>query len=198
MAPYVRDFMKDQDFDFLCFQETIMQDFPKSWLRQIDPGKNYLWDWIPAHGSLWGILSGLKLDRFDIRMRSQGDHMLQHKLWDKKMDTKWNVLNVYGPVQDEEKDGFLAELASFCLKCQEPYIVGGNFNILRFSFEKNKTFSPNRFSDTYNVVIQVNDLRELCISGGMFTWSNNHTNPTLERLDRILLSREWELLFPSV
>jgi hypothetical protein len=51
---------------------------------------------------------------------------------------------------------------------------------------------------THNVVIQVNDLRELCISGGIFTWFNNHTNPTLERLDGILMSREREFLFPSV
>jgi hypothetical protein len=57
MTPYVTDLMKDWDFDFLCFQETIMQDFPESCLRQIDPGKNYLWDWIPAHGRSWGILS---------------------------------------------------------------------------------------------------------------------------------------------
>jgi hypothetical protein len=41
-------------------------------------------------------------------------------------------------------------------------------------------------------------LRELHISGGLFTWSNNHDDPILEKLDRILLSREWELLFPTV
>jgi hypothetical protein len=38
----------------------------------------------------------------------------------------------------------------------------------------------------------------LHISGGLFTWSNNHDDPILEKLDRILLSREWELLFPTV
>jgi hypothetical protein len=73
--------------------------------------------------------------------------------------------------------------------------VGGDFNILRFSFEKNKNYHPNRFSDTFNVIIQVN---ELTISGGIYTWSNNHSDPTLEKLDRILMSREWELLFPTI
>jgi hypothetical protein len=44
----------------------------------------------------------------------------------------------------------------------------------------------------------VNDLRELNISGGIFTWSNNQSSPTLERLDRILMNKDWELLFTNV
>ena len=34
------------------------------------------------------------------------------------------------------------------------------------------------------------------MSGGQFTWSNNQAVPTLEKLDRFLMTREWELLFP--
>jgi hypothetical protein len=31
----------------------------------------------------------------------------------------------------------------------------------------------------------------------MYTWSNNQENPTLEKLDRILVSKEWEGIFPN-
>jgi hypothetical protein len=64
----------------------------------------------------------------------------------------------------------------------------GDFNILRFFADKNINFHPNRFSDTFNALIQVNELRELYISRGVFTWSNNHVVSILEKLDRILLS----------
>jgi hypothetical protein len=67
------------------------------------------------------------------------------------------------------KSGCYIELASFCSKNREPYLARDDFNILRFFADKNKNFHPNRFSDTFNVVIQVNDLRELDISGGSFT-----------------------------
>jgi endonuclease/exonuclease/phosphatase family metal-dependent hydrolase len=77
-------------------------------------------------------------------------------------------------------------------------VIGGDFNILRFSSEKNKAFVPNRFSDMFNSVINAYDLRELYMSGGIFTWPNNQANPTLERLDRILVSKEWEGMFPTV
>jgi endonuclease/exonuclease/phosphatase family metal-dependent hydrolase len=89
-------------------------------------------------------------------------------------------------------------LASYCNKTADPYIVGGDFNIVRFSFEKNQNFSQNRFSDVFNAIINACDLREIYISGGSYTWSNNHVSPTLEKLDRILMSKDWEVLFPSV
>ena len=31
----------------------------------------------------------------------------------------------------------------------------------------------------------------------MFTWSNNQECPTLEKLDRILVTKEWEDIFPQ-
>jgi hypothetical protein len=81
-----------------------------------------------------GVLTGIKGDSFDIGSRVQGNFILQHTVWDKKLVCKWNLMNVYGAPQEENKDAFLAELASFCAKSKEPYIAGGDFNIIRFSF----------------------------------------------------------------
>lgn len=39
---------------------------------------------------------------------------------------------------------------------------------------------------------------DLEMSGGLYTWSNNQENPTLEKLDRILVSKNWEDIFPNV
>jgi exonuclease III len=198
LSSYVRDLIGDENFDFLCFQETMMHDFSYSCIRQVDPRRNYLWDWLLAIGRSSGILSRFKLERFDVGVRNQGKFILQHTLWDKMLSKKWSVLNIYGAAHDDQKDDFLVELAAFCLKNKEPYVVGGDFNILRFSSEKNKNYHPSRFSDTFNVVIQVNELREVTISRRIYTWLNNHVNPTLEKLNRIPMSKEWELLFPAI
>lgn len=32
--------------------------------------------------------------------------------------------------------------------------------------------------------------------GGLYTWTNNQDPPTLEKLDRILVSKDWEDIFP--
>jgi hypothetical protein len=54
----------------------------------------------------------------------------------------------------------------------------------------------NRFSDMFNPLIHFHELRELDMSGGLYTWSNNQDFPTLEKLDWILASSDWEDLFP--
>lgn len=93
---------------------------------------------------------------------------------------------------------FLVELAAFCSKTDIPYIVGGDFNIIRFAYERKKPFHKNRYTDTFNAIIHANKLREIYIAGGKYTWSNNQENPTLEKLDRVLMTREWEIIFPAV
>jgi hypothetical protein len=98
----------------------MVQNFADSCFRQIDPNKDYLWDWSPSKGKSRGVLSGFKLDRFDVGIRCQGDYILQHNLWDKLLNKKWNILNVYGAAHDEGEDSFLAELVSFSLKSRIP------------------------------------------------------------------------------
>jgi hypothetical protein len=111
---------------------------------------------------------------------------------------KWNLLNVYGSAQEDHKKEFLRELATFCDKSKELYVAGGDFNILRFSYEKNKNFQPSRITDILNVIINANGLRETHCSGGCYTWSNGQADPTLEKPDRVLMSKDWENLFPIV
>jgi len=68
-------------------------------------------------------------------------------------------VNVYGPAQDDYKDSFLAELSNFCCKAKYPMLMGGDFNILRFSSAKNKKFSENNFSYVFNLIIDSYELR---------------------------------------
>jgi hypothetical protein len=83
---------------------------------------------------------------------------------------------------------FLSELTSLCSKAKEPYVVGGDFNLIKFSFEKNRNYAPSRLFNLFNSWINLNDLREIHISGGCFTWSNNQGSLTLEKLDWVFMS----------
>jgi endonuclease/exonuclease/phosphatase family metal-dependent hydrolase len=48
----------------------------------------------------------------------------------------------------------------------------------------------------FNDVIDRLDLREIEMSGHKFTWANSRRVPTYEKLDRVLVSIEWEQNFP--
>ena len=90
----------------------------------------------------------------------------------------------------------MTELAEICSDQRLPLLLGGDFNLLRFASEKNKELRKNRHNDLFNSVINLYELREIVMTGGLFTWSNNQVNPTLEKLDRVLVSKGWEDLFP--
>jgi hypothetical protein len=47
-------------------------------------------------------------------------------------------------------------------------------------------------------MIHFYELRELVMNGGIFTWSNNQDPPILEKLDKILVTKECEDIFPQV
>jgi exonuclease III len=76
-----------------------------------------------------------------------------------------------------------------------PCIIGGDFNIIRFSSEKNKG-GIHRHTHIFNSVIISSGLTDLQMTGGKYTWSNNQDPPTLERLDMFLVSKGWESIFP--
>jgi exonuclease III len=133
LASFARDMLREMNFDLVCFQETMMQDLSNANLRSIDPNKIYLWDWNLAKDRYGGILMGIKIDRFHVGSRTQGKFILQHNLWDKMLEIMWNILNVYEPTHDDGNEAFLSELASFCSKNKETYIVwGGGVNIISF------------------------------------------------------------------
>jgi hypothetical protein len=91
LASYVRDLLKENGFDLICIQETMVQDFSDAMIRSVDPSKCYLWDWSPAKGKSGGILSGLKLDSFNVGSRTQGEYILMHVMWDKRLEKKNGV-----------------------------------------------------------------------------------------------------------
>lgn len=124
--------------------------------------------------------------------------MIQMNLWDKVTKLKWNLLVVYGAAHDEYKMSFLAELSHFCANNNEPMIIGGDFNIIRYLKEKNTMDGVHRHIALFNSLIHFYELRELAMNGGLFTWSNNQDPPVLEKLDRILMTKEWEDIFPQV
>jgi exonuclease III len=86
-------------------------------------------------------------------------------------------------------------LADLLNKNKEPILIGGDFNIIRFSTEKNKG-GIHKHSGVFNSIINTYELIDLGMTGGKFTWSNKQNNPTLERLDRYLVSKSWEDIFP--
>ena len=103
---------------------------------------------------------------------------------------------VYGVAQPEFKDRFLADFVRACSGESKPLVIGGDFNIIRNPKEKSNNRFDGRWPASFNACIETLNLRELELSGRKFTWANSADIPTFEKLDRILVSTDWEQKFP--
>lgn len=156
----------------------------------------FVWKWIPSVGKSGGILGFFKSDRFDVEHYSFGRYHIRVQVMDKKLKKPYAIVIVYGAAQEEHKDEFLIELGAACADQQLPLLIGGDFNIIRFDADKNTRRRKSKRTDMFNAIIDTHELREIRMSGGQYTWSNNHEIPVLEKLDRVLVNDSWESIFP--
>jgi hypothetical protein len=105
---------------------------------------------------------------------------------------------VYGPTQDDFNSSFLTELVRTCQDNYLPTLIGDDFNIIRNNKEKNNNIFSDRWSFLFNAVIDSFDLREIDLTGRQYSWANSLPTPTYEKLDRVLMTTEWEFKFPLV
>ena len=94
------------------------------------------WRCIAPRGRSGGLLLGVNKDSLEVLYYKEGSYFQRFSL--KSIDSrfKWDILNVYGPVQLELKTDFLKELMEEILFQQNPVIVGGDFNLVRDMAEK--------------------------------------------------------------
>jgi hypothetical protein len=99
------------------------------------------------------------------------------------------VTNVYGPVDNNRKSDFLMEIQTiFCLN-DLPWILLGDFNIIR-ELSDTVAVNPNTHSMlAFNTLIADLELQKLTLFGRQYTWSNKRLTPSFSKLDRILLSK---------
>lgn len=180
-STFLKDLIFQHHFHFIGFQETMLEVCEDSVIRKFDTQQEYIWLWNPSKGKSGGILVGIKLDSFDVGSFKQGEYMIQLNLWDKQTKCKWNLLVVYGAAQEEGKIPFLTELSSFCSNNQEPFLIGGDFNIIKYANEKSSNSGVHRHTNLFNSIINFYESREIAMSGGTYTGSNNQDPPTLEK-----------------
>lgn len=80
--------------------------------------------------------------------------------------------------------------------CKDKWILCGDFNSTRRQEERRGKNWSSRVTDLFNSLIQDLAIIDLPMNNQSFTWSNMQRNPTMARLDRFLVSTEWDQEFP--
>nr|CAD1833443.1 unnamed protein product [Ananas comosus var. bracteatus] len=94
------------------------------------------------------------------------------------------------------KEDFFAEVAHLNECCKGLWAVCGDFNNTRSQDERRGKMWSHRAMNLFNDLINELALIELPMANQSYTWSNMQRNPILAKLDRFLISTEWEQEFP--
>lgn len=104
---------------------------------------------------------------------------------------------MYGPQGDGLKRQFLLDLQLRRAACPGPWMVLGDFNMILTAAEKKNNNLNRHIMGKFRDFIDDNELKELYMHGRRFTWTNERDNPVMTKIDRVLVSVDWELAFPD-
>lgn len=108
------------------------------------------------------------------------------------------VSTVYGPSNEALKQDFILELRQLSTMISLPWIVGGDFNLVRWLVDRTGDMQGLSLMCLFNDMIRDLGLEDVPLKNRSFTWSSKRPEPTLSRLDRIFLSHQWGSTFPVI
>lgn len=109
----------------------------------------------------------------------------------------WSLTTLYGPHDSERKRAFLNELADLHNALVGPWIIIGDFNLIKDLHDKNNDCINRTWMRRFCQTLNSSSLHEIPLIGRRYTWSNEQANPTLVRLDRAFCNIDSEMLFPA-
>lgn len=172
----------------LCIPETKRESFDffyikKFYLRSLDK-----FVFFPSAGASGGLLtvwnSGF-FDGFLVHANAYAIIVKFHCSLDNKII---HVTNVYGPVSSLEKAAFVTWLMNFNTSNFDDWVLGGDFNLIRHSDNRNRPGGEFGEMNLFNNLIADLDLVEIPFSGRNYTWSNMQHDPLLVKLDWVFTS----------
>lgn len=81
-------------------------------LSDLVKGKDFNWVWTEAEGHSGGTLTGINNNDIEVVNTDRGVFFSSMIAKSRKDNLVWEVINVYGPVQNERKQEFLEELSN--------------------------------------------------------------------------------------
>ena len=183
--------------DIVLLQETKLHSIPPLKLRSFLPRRLDSFLYNPAVGTAGGILTAWCTSVLLSNSASSSTHTLTSHLVSTASNTPMAVTNVYAPSTPELRPSFLDELRSLTPHPDSPWMLFGDFNMIRYPHEKNNQNFHHSEAEAFNDCLNAMCLIELPLLDRRYTWTNNRDSPTLERLDRAFINLAWDAVLPN-
>jgi exonuclease III len=191
----IKGLIRDWKVDLVCLMETKMEVITREVVRSLWGCQHVDWCFMGASGASGGIL--IMWDRRAVEKVDDcvGRYTLAVSLRNVDDNFLWAFWGVYGPNDDGERRVLWNEMTGLMSWWDRPWCFGGDFNVVRFPSERSGVGAFSAAMEEFSEFIHGQSLVDIPLQGGQFTWSNNQV---WSKIDRFLLSPEWEEHFPDV
>ena len=191
----VRRLLRQWKVDIVCFQETKLDMITPSVVQSLWSCPYMEWCHMDSIGASGGIL--LMWDRRVVTKVDTclGNFVAACSFRNVEDNMEWAFAGVYGPNSNSDRRHLWEELAGLMCLWEIPWCLGGDFNITLFHNERSGGARRRRAVAAFADFVAEMGLMDLPLAGGVSTWSNNRS---WSRLDRFLISSEWELSYPGL
>ena len=194
----VKNLLCEWRCDIVCLQETKLDCLDLRMVRSLCSNRYVDWVGLDAVNTAGGILI-----MWDKRVVEKLDAVVGRFsvscYWRGLVDGfDWACFGVYGPHSDDSRFQFWEELSDIRQRWAVPWCVVGDFNIVCFPSEQ---LGCSRLSPTminFSNQIYFSNLVDLPLVGGQYTWYSGTTPPSMSKIDRVLVSSDWEEHYPDV
>jgi hypothetical protein len=100
------------------------------------------------------------------------------------------ITSVYGLTVNIEKPNFLNELWEIRDSWSGPWLVCNNFKMIYRAEDKSNDRLDRRQMGQFHHFLNDAILKEIHLTGRLYTWHSERAHPTLECIDRVFISND--------
>ncbi|XP_026383434.1 uncharacterized protein LOC113278927 [Papaver somniferum] len=162
--------------------------------------KSVKWLDSPSQGSSGGILCLWGSDKNEVTDFLIGPYSITILCKTIPNSFEWMFSGVYVPCASytDEVKLFWRELEEVRCFWIYPWVIGGDFNEIKFSHERSSGGENTTGMIKFNNFISRHQLIDLPLLGATYTWTNNQVHTIKCRIDRLLVSPSWECMYRQV
>ena len=194
----IKALIRKHKVDLFCIQETKVQSMNEGMVRSLGSGRFLDWGALDAQGAAGGILICWDKRTLEILEMEMGQFTISCRIRNAEDGKTWIFTGVYGPFSKDDRDTFWGELGAIRGIWDDPWCVGGDFNVTLNLGERS---NQGRLTGAMRRFAQVTDELELLdipVHGGVASWSGGRNNQAWARLDRFLVTQDWLDCFSGV
>ena len=158
-------------------------------------GRHIDWRAINSRGAAGGVLVFWDNRVVELLEVEEGMFTVSCQFKNSVDGLRWVFTGVYGPVCRRDREAFWEEFGSIKGLWRDPWCVRGDFNMIRYPEERRRGGGPSASIKRFTKVVEDLELRDYPLQGGPFTWRGGLNNQSQSRLDRFLVTDDWDRMF---